>query len=94
MTTPEMREIDAKDDEIRKQIRELFKLAENCKEITFEQLRDLRMEEMIWEIGKGLEDLVKEQERNWPYDSEEMQLRAELFEAFARYEHYVTHEVK
>ncbi len=43
MTTPEMREIDAKADEIRKQIRELFKLAENCKEITFEQLRDLRI---------------------------------------------------
>ena len=43
MTTPEMREIDAKAYEIRKQIRELFKLAENCKEITFEQLRDLRI---------------------------------------------------
>ena len=52
------------------------------------------MEEMIWEIGKGLEDLVKEQERNGAYDTEEMQLRAELLEAFARYEHYVTHEVK
>ena len=43
MTTPEMREIDAKADEIRKQIRELFELAGNCKEITFEQLRDLRI---------------------------------------------------
>ena len=41
MTTPEMREIDAKADEIRKQIRELFELAENCKEITLEQLRQL-----------------------------------------------------
>ncbi len=54
----------------------------------------VEMERMIWEIGKGLEDLVKEQECNGPYDSEEMQLRAELLEAFARYEHYVTHEVK
>ena len=54
----------------------------------------VEMERMIWEIGKGLEDLVKEQERNGPYDSEEMQLRTEMLEAFARYEHYVTHEVK
>ena len=52
------------------------------------------MEQTIWEIGKTLEDLVKEQERNGAYDTEEMQLRSELLEAFARYEHYVTHEVK
>lgn len=54
----------------------------------------VEMERMIWEIGKSLEDLVKEQERNGEYDSEEMQLRTEMLEAFARYEHYVAPEVK
>ncbi len=43
MVTPEMREIGIRADEIRTRIRVLFELAENCGEITFQQLRDLRI---------------------------------------------------